>query len=167
MPIITGITFSNIMMAVHKPITEKEVFLIGSQRRPGADRRRAVLALPVHRLLAERQRRPRWWASTPRTRATSASWRWRRTTRPARTSSPASSALYKGEVIDEIYTPLNQPDFSAEIAQVAATQPDAVFVFYPGGLGINFVRQYQQAGLLGKIPLLSASHHRRHRPAGA
>jgi branched-chain amino acid transport system substrate-binding protein len=30
-----------------------------------------------------------------------------------------------------------------------------VFVFYPGGLGINFVRQYQQAGLTGNIPLMS------------
>ena len=65
--------------------------------------------------------------------------------------------MYKGEVIDEIYTPLNQPDFSAELAQVAAKNPDAVYVFYPGGLGVNFVRQYQQAGLLGKIPLLSSS----------
>ena len=26
---------------------------------------------------------------------------------------------YKGEIVDEIYTPLNQPDFSAELAQVA------------------------------------------------
>src|SRR5687768_1105090 len=65
--------------------------------------------------------------------------------------------LYKGEVIDEIYTPLNQPDFSAELAQVAAKKPDAVYVFYPGGLGVNFVRQYKQAGLMGKVPLLSTS----------
>ena len=65
--------------------------------------------------------------------------------------------FYKGEVIDEIYTPLNQPDFAAELAQVAAKKPDAVYVFYPGGLGVNFVRQYQQAGLLGKIPLLTTS----------
>ena len=40
---------------------------------------------------------------------------------------------------------------------MAAKKPDAVYVFYPGGLGVNFVRQYQQAGLLGKIPLLSTS----------
>src|SRR5436309_15267961 len=33
-PIITGITFSNIMMAEHKKITEKEVFLIGSNAGP-------------------------------------------------------------------------------------------------------------------------------------
>jgi branched-chain amino acid transport system substrate-binding protein len=40
---------------------------------------------------------------------------------------------------------------------VASKKPDAIYVFYPGGLGVNFVRQYQQAGLLGKIPLLSSS----------
>lgn len=33
-PIITGLTFSNVMMAVHKKITEKEVFLIGSNAGP-------------------------------------------------------------------------------------------------------------------------------------
>ena len=33
-PIITGVTFSNIMMAVQKPITEKGVFLIGSNAGP-------------------------------------------------------------------------------------------------------------------------------------
>ena len=44
-PIITGITFSNVMMAVHKKITDKEVFLIGSNAGPVADRRRAVLAV--------------------------------------------------------------------------------------------------------------------------
>jgi branched-chain amino acid transport system substrate-binding protein len=60
-------------------------------------------------------------------------------------------------VIDEIYTPLTQPDFSAELAQAVAKKPDAIYVFYPGGLGVNFVRQYQQAGLAGKIPLLSTS----------
>lgn len=64
---------------------------------------------------------------------------------------------YKGEILDEIYTPLNQLDFSAELTQLMAYQPDAVFIFYPGGLGINFVRQYNLAGLNGQIPLLSAA----------
>src|SRR5690606_9019287 len=64
---------------------------------------------------------------------------------------------YKGEVLDEIYTPLNQLDFSAELTQVATHQPEAVFVFYPGGLGINFVRQYHMLGLSKTTPLLTAS----------
>ena len=62
---------------------------------------------------------------------------------------------YKGQVVDEVYTQINQPDYSAEIAQLQAAAPDAVFVFYPGGMGINFVKQMSQAGLMGKLPLYS------------
>lgn len=63
---------------------------------------------------------------------------------------------YKGQVLDEVYTQVNQPDYSAEIAQLQAASPDAVFVFYPGGMGVNFVKQFSQAGLMKKTPLLSA-----------
>lgn len=62
---------------------------------------------------------------------------------------------YKGEVVEEVYTQVNQPDYSAEIAQLQAAAPEALFVFYPGGMGINFVKQLSQAGLTGKIPLYS------------
>lgn len=65
--------------------------------------------------------------------------------------------FYKGEIVDEIYTPLNQLDFSAELTRLGASRPEAVFAFYPGGLGVTFVRQYQQAGLLGKIPLYTTN----------
>ena len=63
---------------------------------------------------------------------------------------------YKGEVLDEVYTQVNQPDYSAEIAQLQSAGPDAVFVFYPGGMGVNFVKQFSQAGLSKRIPMLSA-----------
>ncbi|HUG22374.1 ABC transporter substrate-binding protein [Piscinibacter sp.] len=63
--------------------------------------------------------------------------------------------FYKGEVIAEVYTQVNQPDYAAELAQLQAAEPDAVFVFYPGGMGINFVKQMSQAGLKGKLPLYS------------
>jgi branched-chain amino acid transport system substrate-binding protein len=61
---------------------------------------------------------------------------------------------FKGEVVDEVYVPLNQLDFSAELAKIAASKPDAIFTFMPGGLGVNLVRQYRQAGL-ASIPFLS------------
>jgi branched-chain amino acid transport system substrate-binding protein len=64
---------------------------------------------------------------------------------------------YKQPLLEEVYTPLNQLDFQAELAQLAAAKPDAVYVFYPGGLGVQFVRQWRQSGLAGKIPLLSGS----------
>jgi branched-chain amino acid transport system substrate-binding protein len=52
---------------------------------------------------------------------------------------------------------MTQLDFAAELAQLREAKPDAVFVFYPGGFAINFVKQYAQAGLAKDIPLYSAS----------
>ncbi len=62
--------------------------------------------------------------------------------------------FYKGEVAAEIYTKLDQTDFSAELAQIRAAKPDAVFQFHPGGLGITFMKQYVQAGLKQTIPMV-------------
>jgi branched-chain amino acid transport system substrate-binding protein len=61
---------------------------------------------------------------------------------------------YKGEVVAEDYVPLTQMDLQSEIAKIADAKPDVVFVFLPGGLGINFVKQYRAAGL-DNIPVLS------------
>lgn len=64
---------------------------------------------------------------------------------------------YKGEVIGEDLTTWpTQLDFSAELAKIQAAKPDAVFVFYPGAAGVQFLTQYAQAGLKGKIPLYTA-----------
>ena len=65
--------------------------------------------------------------------------------------------LFKGEIVGEVYTRLDQTDYAPEMAQIRAAKPDAVFQFHPGGLGIAFIRQYQQAGLLGAIPMVVAS----------
>jgi branched-chain amino acid transport system substrate-binding protein len=62
--------------------------------------------------------------------------------------------LYKGEVVAELYTRLDQTDFSAEMAQIRAAKPDAVFQFHPGGLGITFIKQYAQSGLRQSIPMI-------------
>jgi len=61
---------------------------------------------------------------------------------------------YKGEVIGQEMTRWpDQLDFSAELSKARAAQPDAIFVFYPGGAGVQFITQYVQAGLKGQIPL--------------
>jgi len=60
---------------------------------------------------------------------------------------------YKGRIVEEVYTKLGQQDYQAEITQLRAKNPKAVFAFYPGGMGIQFLRQYDQAGLRGKLPL--------------
>ena len=62
---------------------------------------------------------------------------------------------YKGKIVEEIYTKPGQQDYQAEITQLRSKNPKAVFVFYPGGMGIQFVKQYVQAGLRDRIPLYS------------
>ena len=64
---------------------------------------------------------------------------------------------FKGKVVgQELTTWPSQLDFSAELAKAKAANPDAIFVFYPGKAGVQFLAQYAQAGLKGKIPLYTA-----------
>jgi branched-chain amino acid transport system substrate-binding protein len=63
---------------------------------------------------------------------------------------------YKGELQSEIFTRLDQTDFSAEIAQIRAAKPDAIFVFLPGGLGIAFQKQFAQAGLKSQVAVVTS-----------
>ena len=65
-------------------------------------------------------------------------------------------AFFKGEIADEVYVPLNQLDFSAELSKIAAAKPEAIYVFLPGGMGVNFVKQFRQAGLADGVTFLSA-----------
>jgi len=65
--------------------------------------------------------------------------------------------FFKGEVVGETYTRLDQTDFAPEMAQIRAAKPDVVFQFHPGGLGITFARQYAQAGLLSEVPMVVAA----------
>jgi branched-chain amino acid transport system substrate-binding protein len=62
---------------------------------------------------------------------------------------------FKGHIVDEVYTKPGQQDYQAEITQLRSKNPKATFVFYPGGMGIQFVKQYVQAGLRDRIPLYS------------
>jgi branched-chain amino acid transport system substrate-binding protein len=154
--IITGGTFSNVLMAIHKPVTEAGVFLIGSNAGPSPITGKGCSPMffstswnndTQHESMgqyATDSGYKRVYVLAPNYQA-------------GKDALAGFKTQYKGAALDEIYTQINQPDYSAEIAQMQAAKPDAVYVFYPGGMGVNFVKQYQQAGLLGKVPLLSAS----------
>ena len=62
--------------------------------------------------------------------------------------------FYKGKIADEIYVKLGQLDFAAELAQLRAAKPEAAYVFFPGGMGINFIKQFVAAGLSKDVTLL-------------
>ncbi|MES2049590.1 MAG: ABC transporter substrate-binding protein [Pseudomonadota bacterium] len=60
---------------------------------------------------------------------------------------------YKGAVAEEIYTKLGQLDYATELAQIRSLKPDAVYIFLPGGMGINFIKQFVDAGLSKNVQL--------------
>ena len=152
--IITGMTGSNVIMAVAKPITDKGVFLVSTNPGPsplagaGCSPYLFVVSNQVDTVAevvgkyATDKGFKRVVLMAPNYQA-------------GKDMLNGFRHLYQGSVEDELYTPLNQLDFSAEITKIAAAKPDAVYAFYPGALGVNFVRQYQQAGLVKSIPLLS------------
>jgi branched-chain amino acid transport system substrate-binding protein len=67
------------------------------------------------------------------------------------------AATFKGKVVGQELTKWpDQLDFSAELSKAREAKPDAIFVFYPGAAGVQFLTQYAQAGLKGQIPLYTA-----------
>ena len=154
--IITGITFSNVMMAIHKKVTDKEVFLISSNAGPSP--------------IAGTQCSPYFfttsWQNDQQAEvmgkyATDKGYKRVVALAPnyqgGKDTISGFKRYYKTPLVNELYTGMQQQDYSAELTQLQASNPDAVFVFYPGGFGVNFVKQFAQAGLKGKIPLMNAS----------
>ncbi|VCU69032.1 hypothetical protein PIGHUM_01092 [Pigmentiphaga humi] len=152
-PIITGIAGSHVMMAVQRPIAEKEVFLIGSNAGPSD---LAGAQCSPYRFVSSWQNDS--WAEAAGQYATDKGYK--RMVLVATNYQAGKDAVngfkrfYKGTVVEEIYPGVTQPDFSAELAQIAASRPDAVFSFIPTG-AVTFIRQYQQARLNKNVPLIT------------
>lgn len=67
------------------------------------------------------------------------------------------ASTFKGKIVGQDLTRWpDQLDFSTELSKARAAKPDAIFVFYPGAAGVQFLNQYAQAGLKGQIPLYTA-----------
>lgn len=152
---VVGPIFSNILGAIAKPVLDSGAFLISPNAGPSTLAGKAchqnffVTSYQndqVHEVLgkyAQDQGFKKAYIMAPNYQA-------------GKDSLAGFKRYFKGEVLDEVYVPLTSLDFSAELAKIAAAKPDVVFAFMPGGLGVNLVKQWSQAGLQGKIPFLSA-----------
>ena len=151
---VVGPVFSNILMAIHKPVVESNAFLIspnaGTSSFAGKECNPNFFVTSyendqVHEVLGKYAQDKGYKSAflmAPNYQA-------------GKDALAGFKHEFKGEIVDEVYTPLGQLDFSAELAKIAADKPDAFFTFMPGGMGVNLVKQYRQAGL-ASIPFLSA-----------
>lgn len=152
---VVGPIFSNMLQAIHRPVTENKTFLISPNAGPssyaGKDCNPFFYVTSyqndqVHEILgkvAQDRGYKRVYLLVPNYQA-------------GRDSVAGFKLDYKGEIVEESYVPLNTLDFQPELSKIASQKPDAVFTFMPGGMGVNLVKQYKQAGLADSIPVLSA-----------
>jgi branched-chain amino acid transport system substrate-binding protein len=154
--LVTGLTFTNIFMAMSKKLTAAGVVVVGSNAGPAP-----VAGAQCNANMFVVSKQNDQFAETMGAYATSKGYKRVIALAPNYQAGKdfvgGFKRTYKANLVDEIYTPLGQLDFSAELTRIAADKPDAVYSFYPGGLGVSFVRAFQQAGLMGKVPLLSVS----------
>ena len=152
---VVGPIFSNVAVAAHKPIVDSNTFFISPNAGPSnlAGRNCSPFFFATsyqndqnHEVLgkvAQDRGYKRVYLLAPNYQA-------------GKDALAGFKRHYKGEIVEESYTPLNTLDFQAELAKVAALSPDAIFTFMPGGMGVNLVKQYRAAGLADRIPFLSA-----------
>jgi branched-chain amino acid transport system substrate-binding protein len=152
---VVGPIFSNILQAIHKPVTDTKTFLISPNAGPSSYAGKNCSPFfyvtsyqndQVHEDLgkvAQDRGYKRVYVMVPNYQA-------------GKDSAAGFKLDYKGEVVEESYVPLGTLDFQVELSKIASQKPDAVFTFMPGGMGVSLVKQYSQAGLADKIPVLSA-----------
>ena len=151
---ITGIIWSNLLVAIHGPVTRSNTFLISSNAGAGAvagkrcskdffnvSFQNDVMPEGMGKYMTDKKIN-NVYAMSPNYQA-------------GKDMIKGFKRMYKGKIVGEVYTKLGQKDYQAEISALRAANPSAVFIFLPGGMGINFIKQYAQAGLSKKIPLYS------------
>jgi branched-chain amino acid transport system substrate-binding protein len=152
---MTGIVFSNILLTVAKPVFDSQTFYISTNAGPsqlaGADCNPYFFNVAWQNdNVAEAMGK---WATDQG---------YKNVIGVAPNYPGGKDAIsgfkrfYKGNMTDEVYTKLGQLDYAAELAQLRAAKPDAVYFFLPGGMGINFVKQFVAAGLSKDMRLITS-----------
>jgi branched-chain amino acid transport system substrate-binding protein len=152
--LLTGLTASNELLSAIKPITDAKVFFVGSNAGPAelageqcspyyfnVSFQNAQVTVGMGPYMAKNGAKRLYLLGMDYA--------------GSREHIQAARAGYSGEVVGEVYTPMAQADFAADIAKIRASGADAVFAFYPGSPSITFVRQWAQSGLADKVALYS------------
>lgn len=154
--LVAGVTFSNVMMAIAKPMRDADMTFVGSNAGPAP-----LAGNQCHAGFFFTSWQNDNQAEVMGQFATDRGYRNVYIIVPnyqsGRDQVVGFKRYYKGPVAGEVFTQLGQLDYSAELTTLAAAKPDAVYVFLPGGMGINFIKQFRQFGLMGKVPLLTVS----------
>jgi branched-chain amino acid transport system substrate-binding protein len=150
---VSGIIWSNVMMAIYKPIVDSQTFLLSSNAGPSPIA--GKLCSPYFFTTSwQNDTNPEAMGQYMQSKGIKKVFLMAPNYQAGKDMLAGFKRFYKGEVAGEVYTKFpDQLDFAAELAQVRNAKPDAVYVFYPGAFGVSFVKQYSQSGLKKDVPL--------------
>jgi len=144
--VVAGVIWSNLLMAIHKPVTRSGTLLISSNAGPsplaGKDCHRNFVSMSW-----QNDQTPEGMGKYMQDAGVKSVYLVAPNYQAGKDMMAGFKRHYKGDVVAEVYTKLGQSDFQAELSTLRAAKPDATFVFQPGGMGINFVKQWHQAGM--------------------
>ena len=144
--VVAGVIWSNLLMAIHKPVTRSGTLLISSNAGPsplaGKDCHKNFVSMSW-----QNDQTPEGMGKYMQDAGVKSVYLVAPNYQAGKDMMSGFKRHYKGEVIAEVYTKLGQSDFQAELSTLRAAKPEATFVFQPGGMGINFVKQWHQAGM--------------------
>jgi len=153
---VAGYIWSNVLLASYKPVIDSKTFLIGSNA--GPHQIAGELCSPYFFSTSwQNDQTPQAMGLYMNQKGVKSVYLIGPNYAAGKDMLNGVAATFKGKVLGKDLTKWpTQLDFSAELAKARAANPDAIFVFYPGASGVQFLNQYAQAGLKGKIPLYTA-----------
>ena len=144
--VVAGVIWSNLMMAIHKPVTRSGTLLISSNAGPSP-----IAGAGCHENFVsmswQNDQTPEGMGKYMQDAGIKSVYLMAPNYQAGKDMLSGFKRHYKGEVVAEVYTQLGQSDFQAELSTLRAAKPEATFIFQPGGMGINFVKQWNQAGM--------------------
>ncbi len=152
---ITGFNWSNVLLASLKPAVDSKTFLVSGNA--GPSQIAGELCSPYFFSTSwQNDQTPMAMGETLNQRGVKKLFVLAPNYAAGKDMAAGVKQTFKGEVVGEDYTRWpGQLDFSAELTKVRSVKPDAVWVFYPGQAGAQFIQQYAQTGLKDQIPLYS------------
>ena len=144
--VIAGVIWSNLLMAIHKPVTRADTLLISSNAGPSP-----LAGEECHEnffsLSWQNDQTPEAMGKYMQDSGVKSVYLIAPNYQAGKDMLVGFKRQYKGEIVGEVYTKLGQTDFQAELSALRAAAPPATMIFQPGGMGINFVKQWNQAGM--------------------
>ena len=144
--IVAGIIWSNVLMAIHKTVTKNNVLLISSNAGPSLVAGK-LCNKNFFSLSWQNDQTPEAMGKYMNDKGINEVYLIAPNYQAGKDMLNGFKRYYKGKISGEVYTKLGQSDFQAELSALKVKNPPATFIFQPGGMGINFIKQWKQSDM--------------------